>query len=260
MKLNAKQVEFIYNITRTCQQLDMLGVIIEVDENKVRSATESNSLVIVDEFDSISEVLTGFDCIYINRLSDFNNRISLLLSSQKEIECECMLEDLTVGEVTKTAIVSMSFKNKRSTVNYRCANPAALMVPKNLKNKKLMTAFSLSKEDFMYISKAATAMSSGVNSKEQNLEIFCNDDNEIKLTIKDGVGDALSMQIDQDKISDVAENPLDKVSICKNYPLHLLLAAFKANNEDSMNVVIKPNGFLMAMVNGIAVFIICKAA
>lgn len=229
MKLTNELIAKIQNITQTAQLVGIDSVIIEKDAVR---AIDDEKTVLIFHGDTND---IPFDAIALNRLSLFASRLELAKSGAG-FEVEAITDD------AKEYAKSLVMKNKKSKIDYRCANPSVIKAPRQIQDT-MKYQVTLTPEIVNTLAKAATAMGSDC------IEISATEDT-AKFEMSDMNKDAFSLDI-TGNIKSIKNGTL---SFKQKYPIKVLIALFKKSPDSTFNI--GENGLLNIIVNDINVFVL----
>lgn len=255
-------LHYLNDICKVANALSMDGVIIEPKEKRIRGVNDDTSLILLDHFEP-DGLFQNFDMICINRVSYFLNRLSLIIQNDSKLDekitIDAIAEEISFrsGVEQVNAIISLTLKNKNIRVDFRCAHPGIIKAPKSVRDKRQSLSFDLQKDDINLIQRAAAAMGSGMNANDQTMLIRIIGGDRISLQIEDSVKDSCNIELENDSIKPLSDESLDKFE--RKYPLQKLITLFKLNKQDTVTVIMKPNGFMELKLHDINFFVIPKA-
>lgn len=232
MKLTQPIIDKIQNITQVAQLVGIDSVIIE--KEMVRAINDEKVVMIFHSED----IDLPFGAIALNRLSSFASRLELAQAGEKfEIEAVTGTDE----EYAKSLVM----KNKKSKIEYRCANPSVIKAPRQIQDT-MKVQVTLTPSDVNTLAKAVSAMGADM------VEII-SDSKGAQFKMTDINKDAFTHDI-TDLVKAVAGSKEDAINFTWRYPAKILLQIFKKQPDSTF--MIGTNGLLNIAVSGINLFII----
>lgn len=229
---------YIQTVVQTAKLVGIESIIIE--PGRVR-AVDDNKSVIILQTDGVPPM--SFGAIGLNRTDVFSSRLEIAKSAGK-FEVEATTESVENKETkqSETFARALRFKGKGVKIDYRCANPTLMKIPKAL-NDSMVFTFNMTPEAVLMLTKGHSAMA-------------C-DEVMFTGTIKDGV--SLEMRdINGDVMSYVISDTVngeDKQSTAfkHNYPVKILLSLFKVVPSSEINI--STRGIMRITINDLNLYI-----
>ena len=230
MKLTQDLIDFIENVVKTGQSVNIDNVIIEPD--MVRAIDDDRTVVLFQNTD-VPEM--PFGSVGLNRIGVFLSRLEIAKTRDN------FNVDVTVDDDEEYAR-SITMKGTGLKVDYRCANPATIQAPRQI-NDNLVYSIQLNAEAVSLLQKGQVAMGS------ETVSISCNDGVSFELTDVNSDVFSHTFAPDVDLLDDSA-NP----TFSHRYPVKTLLALFKQNPEGTFSIGEK--GILNINVNGLDIYVL----
>lgn len=247
VNVNAQDLDFIQNVIKTANMLNITGVIIE--PGKVRATNEEQTIFLFQDKNMPS---LPFGSIGINRLDAFNTRLEIVRSRpQFSVEVTTMGVDNNIGyDVYDPAssptppmwVRSVDFNAERISMGYRCANPQTIKAPKKCAGSNLFSV-DITPELISMLQKGKVAM----KAKEVTL---IGDKKGASVQISDINSDTLSYHFNDNIVSHTGTPP----EFSYTYIIDELLPIFKTNPIGTFRLTAK--GALSFNVNGLDVIFI----
>ena len=232
MLLDKIIIDKIQSIIQTAQLVGIDSVI--VSKEMVRATNIENTVIIFHGED----IDLPFDAIALNRLPTFASRLELAAAGEK------FQIDATVDDNEEFA-KSLTMKNKKTKIDYRCANPSTVKAPKQIQDA-MCFEISLDAGDINTLGKAALAMGTDlieISGDKDTAQIKMIDINRDEFK-HDITGSA--------KI--ITGNKTKETSFSHKYPAKILLALLKKSPGEPFRI--GAGGLLNITANGINLFII----
>ena len=185
----------------------------------------------------------SFGAIGLNRTDVFSSRLEIAKSAGK-FEVQASTESIENKETKQSEMFAraLTFKGKGVKIDYRCANPSLMKIPKAL-NDPMVFTFDITPEAVLMLTKGHSAMT-------------C-DEVMFTGTIKDGVslemrdinGDVMSYVISDTVITESK----DSTTFKHNYPVKILLSLFKVMPSSKINI--STRGIMRIAINNLNLYI-----
>lgn len=233
MKLEESKVDYIFNVVKTANIVNVDNIIIEPD--MVRSMNEERTVGLFTDID-VPEM--PFGSIGITRIHDLMSRFSIAKDTDN------FVMEVSGNDEHATQFV---LKGKGLKIDYRCGDPRKLTAPKHLNDVDCYKV-KLTEDAVSMYQKGIAAMSA----------------DEVSIVSNDGVSFEfadLSHDIYTYKFADNVELvPNDEGEVSSStkfvhrYSAKTLMALFKNNPEAEFTVGLK--GMLKFPLNGLTVFVL----
>lgn len=235
MQLSTETINFLTNVIQVAKILKIENIIL--DKECVRGHFQEEGSMIIHRTNLPN---FEFNSLGISRISVLDTRLSLLGNSAN-IEAE--EKQMDSGEKT---IYKLILSNNKTTVEFKCVNPALIpKAPKLLKDPVFFT-FDVSEESIVLLVRAQSAI------KGDNVS-FSGSKTGVVAKLSDTEGDMFN-HIISDKVVYSSESDKDKFYF--SYKLRTLVPLLKAAlTEDGVTINITRRGIINLMVNGINVYI-----
>ena len=234
MKLTTDLIEFIENVVKTGQSVNIDNVIIDAESGTVRGIDEGRTVVLFhDEEVPTSPVGT----IGLNRGGIFLSRIGIV-KSRENFAADA--ESVTLDGVEFVKALHMSSDNTK--VDFRCANPDTIKAPRQI-NDIITYRIQLNAEAVSVLQQAYAAMGTET------------------VSIIGGDGVAFELEdINEDKFrhafapDSVQVGDTTTGAFAHKYPIKTILALFKQNPDGEFEIGEK--GILRINVNGLNIYVL----
>lgn len=230
MKLQQKDIDFIYNVVRTASIVAIDNIIIEKD---LVRAIDENKTVVLWQNENIPSM--PFGSIGLNRISVFTARYDIARTQSNFVMEAVVDKDSSFAR-------SLTMKAKGIKIDYRCANPTTINAPRQV-NDVLKNRVKLNSEAVALLQKGLAAMGA------ETVSIISNDGVSFELV-------DVNNDVFKHTFADEPE-PLTNDSDTKfahRYPAKTLLALFKQNTEGTFDVGQK--GILCVPVNNLNIYVL----
>lgn len=234
-KLDKKELQQLKNIIDTTNSMDMDSIVI--DEHSCRARNEGKDVFLIEP--SLNSSYFNFSKVGLKRLSTLKARMNVFDDSY----------DLGYEEVTKdtnTYISKLILKRNKTTVEFRCANPAIIDVKKNFLDP-MCFSFQLNEETIKLLGKIANAMDT------KNVTFMSTDSKTVNINLSDKDGDALSHVVSETlEITD----PSIKNTFSTTIKLKTLLTLLRQDrNNKNLILNVSKRGIFNLQVNGLTFYI-----
>lgn len=239
MKVDQKSLAFIQNVVETANLVKIDSIII--DPTRVRGLDEKRSVLMFHETDVAA---LPFGSVGLNRLSTFTSRFEVAKTCDN-LEITAVVE---TGQDDSTFARALTMKAKGIKIDYRCANPATIQLPKAL-NDTFKYKVALNAEAVLMLQKGQTAMEAeevSIIGTEDDVSFEMSDVNSDKLSYTFG-GSATVVG------GEDGELPV----FTHKYPVKILTALFKKNPE--ANIFIGARGMLKIAVNNLTMIVLPRS-
>lgn len=235
MKLNNEIIEYIYNVVKTANIVNVDSIIIE--PNMVRAMNEERT---VGLFTNKDVPAVPFNSFGITRIHELLSRFTIA----RDMKDFTMDVDGNDEHATK-----LTLKAKGLNIDYRCGDPRKLNAPKVLHDIECFSV-KLTEEAVTLYQKGASAMGSDEVSIVSNNGVsfeFADLSNDIyKYTFADNAG------LIPNKDGEVSSS----TKFAHRYSAKTLLALFKNNPEAEFTIGLK--GMMRFPLNNLTVFVLPK--
>lgn len=234
MNIDAISLQYVQTVIKTAQLADMDNVIIEPD--CVRAINLARNAVIIHTENVPS---MPFGSIGLTRLHQYESRVNLITS----------LGDVAVEATTDTSpsngqqfVRSLTFKNRKAKVEYRCANPTTMKLPRNIPDEFCFPV-RITPEMIRILKQCKDAM------KASTFFLTGDQTNGINLIVQNENGDTFTYQV-----SDLFDSLNDETSFKFMYETKLAVGLLEASPNASC--VISKRGVWRLPINGLTTYII----
>jgi hypothetical protein len=234
MKLTSDLIEFIENVVKTGQSVNIENAIIDAETGAVRGIDEDRTVVMFHN-ENVPDFPVG--SIGLNRVGVFLSRLSIVKDREGfDVDAEVV----TLNDIEYVKALHM--KSADTKVGYRCANPDTIKAPKQI-NDTIVYRVQLNAEAVNVLQKGYSAMGTET------------------VTVHGGDGVAFELEdISEDKFRHVFAP--DSVHLgdtatgafSHKYPVKTLLALFKQNPDGVFEIGEK--GILRIDVNGLNIYVL----
>lgn len=235
MKVDSQILTYMETVIATAKMIGVEKIIIE--PGQVRGIDEAKTVFILH-----SEGVPNlpFGSIGLNRIDVLASRIALAKSSSSYT-----LEVTPDNEDDPQYARSLTMKGKGLKVEYRCARPSTMTIPKKMDDQPKFTS-TLTADAVSLLQKAAGAM------ETDELYLIGSEDS-VMIELQDVSGDKLTTVVGK---STTLCDPLDEsdVYFCHKYPIKPFHILFKATQGGSFEISSK--GIIRALVNNVSVSIL----
>ena len=230
MKLTQDLIDFIENVVKTGQSINIDNVIIE--PGMVRAIDDARTVVLYQNKD-VPDM--PFGAVGLNRISVLLSRLEIA-KTQDNFNI-----NVVIGDDEEYAR-SITMKGTGTKIDYRCANPTTIQAPRQI-NDNLVYRIQLNAEAVSLMQKGQVAMGS------ETISLIGNDDVSFELT--DVNSDVFKHTFAAD-IEFLDEDAAE--SFTHRYPVKTLLALFKQNPDGYFEIGEK--GMLSITVNGLDIYVL----
>jgi len=234
MDLSQKDIDYINMVVDTAQALGLESVLIEPD--MVRAISEERT-IILHQTENIEQISVGTICL--TRFNLYKARYNLA-QSVKDFKI--------VASVTNDDdqwVRFLKFKGKGLNIDFRCAEPSQILVPKQIN----FSALALIKFDDTLL----PTLQKGVAAMGSDLITILNNKDGVSFELSDVNSDTLKYIFSSD-ISNVSEDPGELTGFAYRYPIKLILSLLKENNDSEMEI--DHRGIMRMKINGLSVYLI----
>lgn len=232
MRLPQKEVEYVANVVSHAKMIGIDNVIIE--SGSIRGIDTNKTMLILHN-KNVPDFSFGSACF--NRLSVLKSRLEL---AQDTIQMDADVEqEGQPGSFVRT----LKIKSGALKVDYRCANPATVRIPKSI-NDPIAYTLRMTPDATAMLLKGGAAM-------ETTEVLICNRSGSIHLEISDINGDILTFDIKGTAHTTNGDEPPD---FTYKYPIKLLHTFFKTSPNASFTLT--KQGFLYVEISGITTILI----
>jgi len=248
MQLTSDLIEFIENVVKTAQSVNIEDVLIDAENGAVRGIDEDRTVVLFQDADvpefpvgaiglkraDVPEFPVG--AIGLKRLSIFLNRLGIVKGREGfSLDAEIVTRD------DVEYVNAFHMKSADTKVGFRCANPETIKAPKQI-NDDIIYRVQLNAEAVSVLQKGYGAMGTE--------------------TVSVIGGDGVAFEL-EDMNEDVMRHVFAAESIqlgeatgsfTHKYPVSTLLALFKQNPDGEFEVGAK--GILRISVNGLSIYVL----
>jgi len=229
MKLDQSIIDYIENVVKTAQSVNIDNVIIEKD--MVRAIDDNREVVLYQDAD-VPEL--PFGSIGFNRIGVFLSRYDIAKTRDDFVFNVIIDDDDYVGNVNMTST--------GTKIGYKCRNPAKIQAPRQI-NDTLVYSVQLSAE-------AVSLMQKGEGAMGAESIVFTGGDG-VSFELLDMNGDVFKHKFAPD--FDFLDNDADD-SFSQRYPIKVILSLFKQNPEGIFKIGEK--GILNIVVNDLNFFVL----
>ncbi len=233
MKLTSDLIEFIENVVKTGQSVNIENVIIDADNGAVRGIDEGRTVVLFQDTD-VPEFPVG--AIGLNRVGIFLNRLEIV-KGREGFDVDAEIVNIDNVEYVK----ALHMKSADTKIGYRCANPESIKAPKQI-NDNIIYRVQLNAEAVSVLQKGYGAMGTET------------------VTVIGGDGVAFELEdINEDVMRHVFAADSIQLgeasgSFTHKYPVKTLLALFKQNPDGVFEIGEK--GILRIAVNELNIYVL----
>ncbi len=230
MKLTQDLIDFIENVVKTGQSINIDNVIIE--PGMVRAIDDARTVVLYQNKD-VPDM--PFGSIGLNRISVFLSRLEIG-KTQDNFTLDVISSD--DDDYARSVVI----KSTGTKIDYRCANPTTIQAPRQI-NDNLIYRVQLNAEAVILLQKGQAAMGS------ETVSIISNDGVSFELTDinNDVFKHTFSPEVE------LLDEDADE-SFNHKYPVKTLLALFKQNPDGYFEIGEK--GILSINVNGLDIYVL----
>lgn len=239
MKLSNDTIAKLNHIVSAADMIGINGIII--DKESIRGQSEDNSIIVVEK-DYLPTM--DFDAIGISRVKVLQSRLALISkNNDKPFSIEAKIKEKDSGERT---VLSLSIKDNKTTVEFKCMDPAYIKAPKNLKSP-IQYSFNITADSVDFMSRSNSAMS------HKNIAFECRD-NTVTFKLTDVEGDALTHVVATD-VTIIDENDSKEFFFKFNKNIiSLLKLALK--EADTVKINLTKRGILNIKISNINVYLV----
>ena len=233
MKLTSDLIEFIENVVKTGQSVNIENVIIDADTGAVRGIDEDRTVVLFQDAD-VPEFPVG--AIGLNRVGIFLNRLEIV-KGREGFEVDAEIVTIDGVEYVK----ALHMKSADTKVGYRCANPESIKAPKQI-NDTIIYRVQLNAEAVSVLQKGYGAMGT------ETVAVIGGDG--VAFELEDINEDIMRhvFAVESIQLGDASG------SFTHKYPIKTLLALFKQNPDGVFEIGEK--GILRIAVNGLNIYVL----
>ena len=240
-QLNEQTQNIISNCINTCSVTGINKFIIE--KNLIRGMADDldSGIFILEKFHTPLDALE-FDSIGIGRVEVLKTRLNLLETSGK-------IFFTTKTKMDGTNIASkLILKDKKTTVEYSCTDPAHIKAPKNI-NDNFIYEFEIAQDTLKIMSKIISAIS------VDHISFSSEKDGSVRFKATDGEGDLFNHMV-SDSYNNLSEDI--NSGFFFSYKIKLLLPLLKNAFHDVkiLQVSISSRGYLQFKINGLTIYIL----
>lgn len=230
MKLSSDIISKISTITSTAQLVGINSVVI--DNELIRGVDDQKQVLVFHSED----LNLPFGTIALNQLPVFASRLEIAQSAENfEVDAE------VDGDFAKSLVM----KGKKIKVDFRCANPAVIKVPKQIQDT-MRWSVDVAAADVATLAKAASAMGSDVIT-------IAADGETAKFEMTDLNRDTFTLDISGSVT--LEKGVKGELKFSNKYPAKILLILLKKTGGNCV-FKIGQGGMLNIVVNGINLFIL----
>lgn len=231
VKLKQNNIEYIYQVVKTAQLVNVDSVIIEPD--LVRGIDENQTVIL---FQNENVPTLPFGSIGLNRPDVFLSRYEIA-KSQDNFAIEADQDD------NNQFARSLTLKGKGTKIQYRCANPTTIKAPRKLKDT-MKVSVQTDEQAVRLLQKGQAAM-----SNPETVSLISNDDG-VSFELADINGDIFKHTF----ADDVQLIDGDDYMFAHKYPIKTLLSLLKSNPTQPFKIGHK--GMLQFPVQDLNVYLI----
>jgi hypothetical protein len=235
MKLTSDLIEFIENVVKTGQSVNIENAIIDAETGSVRGIDEDRSVVLFQN-ENVPTFPVG--SIGLSRVGIFLNRLGIV-KGREGFAVNAVSVDMDGVEFVK----ALQMSSNDTKIDYRCANPDTIKAPKQI-NDTIIYRVQYNTEAVDVLQKGQAAM--GTDSVS-----VVGSDGGVAFELQDASEDIMSHTFAPESIS-LGES--SNGSFVHKYPVKTLLALFKQNPDGSFEIGEK--GILRIAVNGLNIYVL----
>lgn len=236
MKLTDDVVNKFIDIVATANSIGIDRMII--DSESIRGQSESTAVILLDK----NTINFGiFSSIGISRVKLLNSRLNLVKNGKNIPTIEFEIKEKDNGD--REALL-LSIKEKKTTVEFRCCDPAHIRAARNLKSSIIYT-FDIDEESI-------NVMSRGMSVMGNNNISFRLDNGKVQFNLSDVEGDSLN-HIISDSIT-INEDETPSFYFKYNKSILQLLKLAMNENTSTATVNITKRGVLNLMINNLSIY------
>ena len=232
MRLSKREVDYISNVVSHAKMLGIDNIIIEAGQIR---GIDANRTMLILHNKSVPDFSFGSVCI--NRLAVLKSRLEL---ASGEIQMDAEVEN---EGTTDAFIRTIKIKSGALKVDYRCANPATVRIPKAI-NDPVAYTLRMTPDAVNMLQKGGTAMDATEVFLSQRNGVVC-------LEITDINGDMLNFTMSGTAAATNDDLPVD---FTYKYPIKLFHAFFKSTPNATFTLT--KQGFLFVDISGITTILI----
>lgn len=233
MKLTSDLIEFIENVVKTGQSVNIENAIIDAETGAVRGIDEDRTVVMFHNEDVPSFPVGS---IGLSRVGIFLSRLNIV-KGREGFDVDAEIVSLGDDDYVK----ALHMKSADTKVDFRCANPESIKAPKQI-NDTIIYSVQLNSEAVSVLQAAAAAMGS------DSVSVIGNDG--VAFELEDITEDKFRHVFAPDSISSGDGTG----TFAHKYPVKTLLALFKQNPNGVFEIGEK--GILRIAVNGLNIYVL----
>lgn len=235
MKLEAKEVQNLTGLLRSCAALGIENILIE--EGFARGVNEDKSCVFISDQNIPS---FGANKIGLSRLGVLLSRLNLMANVKDS--------GVDAKETAKSEISHLEIAGGRSKMQYRCAAPSLVKAPKSV-NDTPTWMVTIKQEELELLVNSIKLMGA-------KRVVLILQDSQIRVECSDTNNDIFSSTLETPPIQVDPDVTLDN-SFVHYYPADVLLSVFKQNSGD-IEMVVGELGTLSMTASGHPVTVIAQ--
>ena len=235
MNLSTELIDFIENVVKTGQSVNIENVLIDATNGSVRGIDEDRTVVMFH-----NENIPALDCgsIGLNRNGTFLSRIDIVKGRVGFI-----VDALSVTLDDEKFVKALQMASSDTKIDFRAGHPETIKAPKQI-NDTIIYRVQLNAEAVSVLQKSYAAMGSETVA-------IVGDDDGVSFELEDINEDKLSHTFAHEYTSD------DDVAIAPfshKYPAKTLLSLFKQNPDGTFEIGAK--GIMRIAVNDLNMYVL----
>ena len=234
MKLTSDLIEFIENVVKTGQSINIENAIIDAESGAVRGIDEDRTVVMFHN-ENVPDFPVG--SIGLSRVGIFLSRLNIV-KGRDGFDVDAEIVNLDDEDYVK----ALHMKSVDTKIGFRCANPETIKAPKQI-NDTIVYRVQLNAEAVSVLQQGFAAMGTDT------------------VSVIGGDGVAFELEdINEDKFrhvfapDSVSLGESSTGSFAHKYPVKTLLALFKQNPDGVFEIGEK--GILRIAVNGLNIYVL----
>lgn len=234
-KFKKQTTDYIKQVIHIAHLLGIEGLII--DSESARGSSQESALGILSKFPA--NTVHEFDTIAISRVATLRSRMQLL---GEDFDIIPEYKTLSDG---KTLLYRIKLKKGKTSIEFKCANPAQIKTKKNINDAKCFT-FRIESETIKILNRISSAMST------ETVTFSSNDGNTVNINISDGEGDIFNHLV-----SDTVQIhlPETKKTFTTSLKLKTLITLFKEEKNGGIDLDVTQRGLICLKIHNIDCFV-----
>jgi hypothetical protein len=231
MRLEQDLVEYIKNIVDAANVAKLMNV--SVEKGLIRGIDESKRVIV---WHDQNVPALPFTMLGLNRFEILTPRLGILYDQPN------FTVDATISE-RDSCVSILTMKAPGSKVDFRCANPKTLMLPKS-RNDTMAYQVEITPESVQFLLRSEAAM-------KMDLVTFVSNESGVKFEIVDNNGDVLSHTF-AEQVENVTGG--SDTTFVGRYPLRVVLSLFKKATNGIFTI--GQRGMMKVTVCGLDLYIL----